>query len=312
MIAVTQAQKRYGERTALAGVSLAVQPGEVVGLLGPNGAGKSTLVSLLAGLRRPDAGDVRVGGADPAADRAARRRIGICPQEIALYPELTADQNLRFFGGLYGLPGAEGARRADEVLGRVGLADRRAEPVERFSGGMKRRLNLAVAMLHAPDALVLDEPTVGVDPQSRAHLFDEVARLRGEGRAVLYTTHYMEEAERLCDRICIIDQGRIVAQGTLQALLGDGGTGRAITVTLAGGGAAPDPARLQAAAPGATVAEAKAARVVVRAEAPERVLAPLLATLTAGGHAVVGVEVERRTLESVFLALTGRSLRDDA
>ena len=310
MIAVTDAVKRYGERTALDGVSLAVNPGEVVGLLGPNGAGKTTLVSLLAGLRRPDAGYVRSAVAVRAVDREARRQIGICPQEIAVYPELTADQNLRFFGGLYGLDAAACAARADEVLARVGLADRRAEPVERFSGGMKRRLNLAVAMLHAPQALVLDEPTAGVDPQSRAHLFDEVARLRGEGRAVLYTTHYMEEAERLCDRICIIDQGRIVAQGTLAALLADGGAGRAITVTLAGGGAAPDRARLQAAAAGATVIEAEPARVVVRCEAPERVLAPLLAALTAGGHAVAGVEVERRTLESVFLALTGRSLRD--
>ncbi len=275
--------KRFGARTAVDAVDLQVAPGEVVGLLGPNGAGKTTLVSLIAGLRAPDAGRVTIDGADPATDRAARRRLGLCPQELSLYPELNCDQNLAFFGALYGLRGAALRARADAVLDRVQLADRRTEPVAVFSGGMKRRLNLAIAMLHEPSVLLLDEPTVGVDPQSRSHLFDEVERLRDQGCALLYTTHYMEEAERLCDRIYVIDAGKIIADGTLDAILTDGGDGRAVTLRFPQGAPPPDPAAIAAA-------------------------------LHAAGYAdsadPVQVDLERRTLESIFLGLTGRSLRD--
>ncbi|MCI0341727.1 MAG: ABC transporter ATP-binding protein [Planctomycetales bacterium] len=311
MLLARDLAKRYGDRVALDGVSIEARPGEVVGVLGPNGAGKTTLVSILCGLRRPDRGEARIGGEDPAAAPSARARLGVCPQEVAVYPELTAEQNLRFFGGLFGMRGARLAERSRAVLERVGLADRSREPVQKFSGGMRRRLNLAVAMLHEPAALLLDEPTVGVDPQSRSHLFEEVARLRGEGRAVLYTTHYMEEAERLCDRIVVMDLGKIVAQGTLAEILALGGTARRVTVAFADGGAAPDRAALARAAAPAEVLECGPVSVVLSAADPGALLPALLGHLHAAGHAVAGVEVERRTLESVFLKLTGRRLRDE-
>ncbi len=311
MLLARDLAKKYGDRVALDGVSVEVRPGEVVGVLGPNGAGKTTLVSILCGLRRADRGEARIGGADPAGDPAARARLGVCPQEVAVYPELTAEQNLRFFGGLFGMRGARLAARSRAVLDRVGLSDRAREPVQGFSGGMRRRLNLAVAMIHEPAALLLDEPTVGVDPQSRSHLFDEVARLKGEGRAVLYTTHYMEEAERLCDRVVVMDLGKVVAQGTLAEILALGGAARRVTITFADGGAAPDRAALAKVAAPAEVVECAPAEVVLSAADPGAALPAVLAHLHAAGHGVAGVEVERRTLESVFLRLTGRRLRDE-
>ena len=212
--------KSYGEKAAVRGVSLEVGAGEILGLLGPNGAGKSTTVAMLCGLTPPDRGSVTVGGA-PVGDGAspAKRRIGLVPQDISLYEDLPALGNLELFGALYGLEGSLLQERAHAALELVGLADRAKAKPSTFSGGMKRRLNIACALVHDPDVLLLDEPTAGVDPQSRNAIFDNLEALRARGKALLYTTHYMEEAERLCDRVIIVDHGQVVASDRKAALL---------------------------------------------------------------------------------------------
>jgi ABC-2 type transport system ATP-binding protein len=212
--------RRFGDRVAVDDVSFAITAGETYGLLGPNGAGKTTTISMVCGLLRRDAGTVHVGAVSIDDARGdAKRLIGYVPQEVALYGDLTAAENLRFFGRLYGLQRKALDERVHEVLELVDLADRAGDRVESFSGGMKRRLNIGAGLIHRPRLLVLDEPTAGVDPQSRHAILERVQALRAEGMAVLYTTHYMEEAERLCDRIAIIDRGRIVAEGTRLELL---------------------------------------------------------------------------------------------
>ncbi len=220
MLQVHHVTKRYGALTALDGVSLDIARGEFFGLLGPNGAGKSTLMSLVAGLRAPDAGTLTLDGVPiTAGNPATRCALGLVPQHIALYTDLTADENLRIFGELYGLRGADLRSRIDAALEAVQLADRRREPVKNFSGGMQRRLNLVAALLHRPKILLCDEPTVGVDPQSRNAIFEYLERLNREGLTIIYSTHYMEEATRLCSRIGIIDHGKLHALGSLDELL---------------------------------------------------------------------------------------------
>jgi len=220
MLSLRSVTKRYGSLTALNEVSLDITRGEFFGLLGPNGAGKSTLMSLVAGLRAPDGGTLTLDGA-PISSAATTTRIalGMVPQHLALYPKLNADQNLQIFGGLYGLRGALLRDRIDEVLEAMQLSDRRRDPVQTYSGGMQRRLNIVAALLHRPKLLLCDEPTVGVDPQSRNAIFDFLERLNREGLTIIYSTHYMEEATRLCSRIGIIDHGKIHALGTLDELL---------------------------------------------------------------------------------------------
>jgi ABC-2 type transport system ATP-binding protein len=220
MLQLRSVTKRYGSLTALADVSLEINRGEFFGLLGPNGAGKSTLMSLVAGLRSPEEGTLALDGQPlTAANAAARTALGLVPQHIALYPELSAEQNLRIFGELHGLRGADLRSRIDGALEAVQLADRRRDSVKTFSGGMQRRLNLIAALLHRPKLLLCDEPTVGVDPQSRNAIFETLERLNREGLTIIYSTHYMEEATRLCSRIGIIDHGRLHALGTLDELL---------------------------------------------------------------------------------------------
>jgi ABC-2 type transport system ATP-binding protein len=211
--------KRYGACEAVAGVSFDVHHGEIFGLLGLNGAGKTTLISMLATQRQPSSGDARLLGHSIRHERRlVRQLIGVATQEIALYPLLTAAENLRFFGAIYNVRGAELAKRVDELLDFVGLQERRDDRIATYSGGMKRRLNLAVALVHRPKLVLLDEPTAGVDPQSREEILSIVRRLRDEGSAIMYTTHYMEEAEELCDQLAILNQGKLVAVGTLDAL----------------------------------------------------------------------------------------------
>ena len=211
--------KSFGPLVAVSDVSFAVAPGQLVGLLGPHGAGKTTTVSMIAGLVTPDRGEVRIGGRPLAGDTdPLKRRIGLVPQDLALYDELTARDNLRFFGALYRLRGGALNAAVAATLALVGLADRARDRVKTFSGGMKRRLNLAAGLLHDPDVLILDEPTVGVDPQSRNAIFDNLEALKARGKALLYTTHYMEEAERLADRIVVLDHGRVIADDTLAGL----------------------------------------------------------------------------------------------
>lgn len=216
LLAVDSLCYRYGERLAVDGATFSIRRGEIFGLLGPNGAGKSTTLRCISGLLAPDAGTLAFDGRPfaPATSNADRQRIGSVPQELALYADLSARENLDFFGQMSGLAGAPLAQAVDQGLALAGLADRARDRVKTFSGGMKRRLNLAAGNLHAPELLLLDEPTAGVDPQSRNHLFEALVALRSAGRTLLYTTHYMEEAERLCDRIAIIDAGRILAIGT--------------------------------------------------------------------------------------------------
>jgi ABC-2 type transport system ATP-binding protein len=221
MLDITHLRKTFGSLVAVDDVSFSVEPGRLVGLLGPNGAGKTTTVSMIAGLVTPDRGDVLIAGRRLSGDTdPAKRRIGLVPQDLALYDELSARANLRFFGALFDLTGRALDDAIEKVLALVELSDRAADPVSSFSGGMKRRLNLAASLMHDPDILLLDEPTVGVDPQSRNAIFDNLETLKASGKALLYTTHYMEEVERLADRIVIVDHGRVIANDTLAGLQG--------------------------------------------------------------------------------------------
>jgi linearmycin/streptolysin S transport system ATP-binding protein len=231
--------KRFGgttfDKPAVDGVSFTVAPGTVLGLLGPNGAGKTTTVSMLCGLAAPERGEVRIDGRRMSGDTdAGKWRIGLVPQDLALYDELSALDNLRFFGALYGLAGSALARAIASSLNTVGLTDRSKDRVKTFSGGMKRRLNLAAGLLHDPDILLLDEPTVGVDPQSRNAIFDNLEHLKGLGKALLYTTHYMEEVQRLADRVVIIDHGTVIANDTVAGLTSGGHTLESVFLTLTG------------------------------------------------------------------------------
>ena len=211
--------KRFGDRVAVDGVTFQIQRGEIFGLLGPNGAGKSTTVNMLSTYLAPDGGQVFIDGLPATGGMAVKHKIGVVPQELALYDDLTAQENVEFFARIYDLPAGVRRGRVQEVLEQVGLLDRAREPVASFSGGMKRRLNLALGIVHRPAFLMLDEPTVGVDPQSRQNIFDIIRDLQRAGTTLLYTTHYMEEAEQLCDRIAIMDDAQIIAMGTLEELL---------------------------------------------------------------------------------------------
>ena len=281
MLTLTNVRKSFGKTVAVDGLSLSVRKGELLGLLGPNGAGKSTSVSLAVGLLAPDAGTVAIDGLGNPADPAVRARIGVAPQALALYDLLTAEENLRFFGEVYGLTGAALETRVSWCLDFVGLTDRKGDAAGSYSGGMRRRLNLAAALVHDPELLLLDEPTVGVDPQSRNKIFENIKTLHGEGRTIIYTTHYMEEAVRLCERIAIIDAGRLLALGTATELLQKHGGPPTLVVTTNGA-----ERRIQSADP----------------------LAEL--NRMAATTAIDAFQMERPTLEQVFLTLTGRSLRD--
>jgi ABC-2 type transport system ATP-binding protein len=231
LVALEHVSKSYGDRPALRGLSLTVKEGDALGLLGPNGAGKSTTMSLITGLLEPDAGTVRLFGDQRPGDRATRARIGFAPQSLSLYPVLTAEENLTFFARMNGCSGERLRDAVERGLRLAGLVERRRDRVATFSGGMQRRLNLACAVVHGPKLLLLDEPTVGVDPQSRAHLFECLKTLRAEGLTMIYSTHYMEEAETLCNRVAIVDQGRVLAEGTVKELVArHGGTERVVSV----------------------------------------------------------------------------------
>lgn len=297
--------KRFGALAALDGVDLDVAAGEVLGLLGPNGAGKSTLVRALVGRVRPDAGTIRLFGR-PASEPGARDRLGYVPQEIALYGVLTAEQNLRVFGRYLRLAGAPLERAIERALSFSALHERAGDAVEAFSGGMKRRLNLAVGLLAEPRVILLDEPTVGIDPQSRERIFGMVEELAAAGVAVLYTTHYLEEAERLCDRVAVIDGGRLIASGTREELVRQTvGAGQELVIDAT----EPVPAAAAAAlaAAGATVEDSRARLVTTE---PAVAIPRLLAAFAAAGLEVRDLRLESPGLESVFLHLTGRELRE--
>lgn len=281
MLTLSQIRKAFGSTVAVDGLSLSVEPGEVFGLLGPNGAGKTTTISMAVGLLRPDSGSVQLRGLGSPREPQVRRHLGVAPQSLALYDELTGEENLLFFGRLFGLAKSALQSRAAAVLNDVGLTPKARELVAGYSGGMKRRLNLAVALIHDPPLLLLDEPTAGVDPQSRNNIIELVARLKAAGRTIIYTTHYLEEAQRVCDRVGIIDRGRLLALGTPDQLVSQHGGHSTLSVVTADG------------------------ERQIATDDPLRELQVMLAT-----HTLSEVRIQRPSLESVFLNLTGRSLRD--
>ena len=301
--------KRYGERTVVDDVGFSIAPGETYGLLGPNGAGKTTTISMLCGLLRRDGGTVRV--LDRELDdepRFVQGAIGLVPQNLAIYPDLSPVENLRFFGRLHGLHGDALTARIDDVLATIGLTDRADDRAEDFSGGMKRRLNIGIGLLHEPSLLILDEPTVGVDPQSRDAILASVGQLGASGIAVLYTTHYMEEAERLCDRVGIVDHGRLVAEGTRRELVALVGEHDRVRLSLDNDQqAAAD--RLQT-LPGVHSIAATDHTLELGLSEAHRALPSILSAANDAGARVLSVEVVEPDLESVFMHLTGRALRN--
>ncbi len=299
--------KSYDAIQAVRGISFEIHKGEVLGLLGPNGAGKTSTISMLSTQLRPSAGDATVLGHSVASDRlAVRRQIGVVPQDLALYPKLTAAENVRFFGRMYQVPKLELERRIDELLGLVGLETRRDDFVHTFSGGMKRRLNIAVSLVHHPKIILFDEPTVGVDPQSREHIFTIITRLRRDGAAILYTTHYMEEAERLCDRLGIMDEGKIIAIGTLEELLAHAGCSEVIE--LRGLPSVVDLGRLHS-APGVCRVEQHDGAVQLYVSNATSLLGPLQQLLQRHGPSA-SLQIAPLRLDKLFLQLTGKELRD--
>jgi ABC-2 type transport system ATP-binding protein len=309
MLEVISVRKTFGGLVAVDGVSLKAGKGETIGLLGPNGAGKTTTVSMIAGLLRPDSGEILIAGRRLRGDTdPAKRAIGLVPQDIGLYPEISARENLSLFGALYGMGGASLRRAMGEALDLVGLTERAKDKVQEFSGGMMRRLNLAAALLHDPQLLLLDEPTVGVDPQSRNAIFDNLETLKKRGKTLVYTTHYMEEAERLCDRLVIIDRGKVIADDDMQGLHRLLPAANVLSIELKNAdGLQPEEMR---ALPGVHSAGMRGAtlRIEVRdlaADSPG-----ILQWLAARGYSFESLTSERASLETVFLTLTGRSLRD--
>ena len=309
VLVVRDLVRRYGDLTAVDGVSFRIAPGETYGLLGPNGAGKTTTISVIAGLISSDEGTATVLGKPVGPSRVGvKRHIGLVPQDLAIYPELSGRENLIFFGRLQHMGGKDLSRRVDEVLELIGLADRAKDATKEYSGGMKRRLNIGIGLLHHPTLLILDEPTVGVDPQSRNAILESVETLSHEGMAVLYTTHYMEEAERLCDRIAIIDSGRIQAEGTRAELIAM--TGEFDQIRLTGSGEVAAAAAAIQAIPAVQHADADRHSVLLTVRDAPTAVARIVTAATKAGMTLDDVEISRPNLESVFLQLTGKALRD--
>ncbi|MCA8942839.1 MAG: ABC transporter ATP-binding protein [Planctomycetes bacterium] len=296
MIEAEDLRKSYGDLHAVNGISLRIERGEAFGLLGPNGAGKTTTLHMLAGAIRPDSGSVSIDGERDPTRSEVRNAIGIAPQDLAIYEELTAEENLRFFAKLYGLAGSRLGDRVAWGLEFAGLTDRRKDHAGKFSGGMKRRLNLACALVHEPRVLFCDEPTVGVDPQSRAHIFDRIEEVKRAGCTLVYTTHYMEEAQRLCDRVAIVDRGKVLADDSVDALIREYGGQSVVEAEFT---KVPDDA---------TSLPGEFDDTTLRIQTSEPFAA--LARLGDRGAEIAQLRVERPDLERVFLHLTGRRLRD--
>jgi len=312
-------QKNYGDFRAVKGISFEIRQGEIFGLLGPNGAGKTTTIGMLAGLMPPDGGQIEIDGR-PANESslATRRVIGIVPQELAIYKKLTGKENLEFFGQLFGLTGALLSERTAAMLELVGLTDRAGTLADAYSGGMKRRLNLAAGLMHDPRLLLLDEPTVGVDPQSRNHIFEGVRELNRKGLTVLYTSHYMEEVEALCDRVGIMDDGKLIACDTVASLVAGMG-GALIEIGLAPAAQVP-PQALEQLRQGELIREVSVLSsgegeltdtiLHIRADRPELALPAVIQALATHAIPFHRLDIKQPNLEDVFLSLTGKSLRD--
>lgn len=308
-IEVKDLHKSFGETKAVNGVSFTVEQGEIFSLLGPNGAGKTTTISMLSCLLRPDQGDASILGHSLRQDpMGVKSVLGVVPQEIALYEDLSARENLTFWGKMYGLRGATLKTRVDEVLEIIGLTERAGERVKKYSGGMKRRVNIGAALLHKPQVIYLDEPTVGIDPQSRRSILDSVIKLKQEGATVLYTTHNMEEAQHLSDHIAILNHGKLIAAGTHNELVRIVGATDRITLTINA-----ESARVLAAwkkTPGVQQVSAENGTLTLLVDDSNRVLPELFEAAAAAGVRITSVDIQEPNLEAVFLHLTGRALRD--
>jgi len=308
-IEVTHLKKSFGEFQAVQDASFAAAKGEVLGLLGPNGAGKSTTISMLSGLLEPSNGEASIMGFSVTKEpERAKNSLGVVPQDIALYPDLSARENLDFWGKMYGLRGATLKSRVDETLEIIGLADRQKDLVGKFSGGMKRRVNIGAALLHKPDVVIMDEPTVGIDPQSRRHILDNVKQLNQKGMTVLYTTHYMEEAAELSQHIAIMDKGKVIAYGThdeLIKLIG-GQTRIDLTLNTEGDRVLPKWMSLD----GVKQIDSLDGKITVLVDDSNRVLPRLFDAISNTETRIISVDIQEPNLETVFLHLTGRALRD--
>jgi len=308
-IQVTNLKKNFGDFTAVKDVSFVAQKGEVLSLLGPNGAGKSTTISMLSGLIEPTAGEAFIMGHSVRSEpMAAKAALGVVPQDIALYLDLSARENLDFWAAMYGLSGAQRKARVDETLEIIGLADRQKDKVGKFSGGMKRRVNIGVALLHKPAVVIMDEPTVGIDPQSRRHILDNVKELNAQGMTVLYTTHYMEEAEELSNHIAIIDSGSVVAYGTYRELIRLVGeqTRIDLAVNLEPERVIPAWKEVEC----VSQVDRTDGKVTVLASDSNLVLPHLFEATARLGGRITSVDIREPNLEAVFLHLTGKALRD--
>ncbi len=308
-IEVQNLHKSFGDLHAVQGVSFEVQQGEIFSLLGPNGAGKTTSISMLSGLLRPEQGDALIMSHSITRDiMAVKKVLGVVPQDIALYEDLSARENLTFWGKMYGLRGAALNKRVDEVLELIGLTERAKDRVGKYSGGMKRRVNIGVALLHKPKVIYMDEPTVGIDPQSRRSILDGVVDLKNQGMTVLYTTHYMEEAQELSDHIAIMDHGTVIACGTHNQLIELVGQKDRITLTInAEGERVLEEWR---AAPGVASILAEDGTLQLLVDDSNRVLPRLFEIASTNGVRINSVDIQSPNLETVFLHLTGRALRD--
>jgi ABC-2 type transport system ATP-binding protein len=308
-IAVTNLKKSFGDFQAVQDASFHAEASEVLGLLGPNGAGKSTTISMLSGLLTPTSGEAFIMGHSVITDaEAAKASLGVVPQDIALYPDMSARENLVFWGRLYGLGGAALKTRVDEVLETIGLTDRQKDHVDKFSGGMKRRVNIGVALLHKPAVVIMDEPTVGIDPQSRRSILDNVKELNRKGMTVLYTTHYMEEAAELSHHIAIMDKGKVIAYGTHDELIRLVGEQTRIDITL--NTEAEKVLAAWRATEGVSRIDSTDGKVTALVDDSNRVLPRLFDTAANADVRITSVDIQEPNLEMVFLHLTGRALRD--
>jgi ABC-2 type transport system ATP-binding protein len=309
VLEVENLRKKFGDLVAVDGISFSVKEGEIFGFLGPNGAGKTTTISMICGLLQPNDGEIRVEGLSIADNaREVKQHLGVVPQEVAVYAELSARENLRFWGGIYALKGKDLSERVEELLVQVGLEDRAKEPVKNFSGGMKRRLNLAMGLIHRPKLILLDEPTVGIDPQARHKILEIVEDITKSGQTVLYTTHYLEEAESFCDRLAIMDHGKILAEGSVEQLKAQVGEGTLLTVK--GEFKESDLREIVSGLSGLQAVEIGDGHAMLLVPRESRGVAPALEGLYGAGLHLDDVLIKEPNLEDLFLRLTGRELRD--
>ena len=309
LLEITNLKKYFKNIRAVDDISFCVETGEILGLLGPNGAGKSTAISMIATLLVPDAGTIRFKGKDIQKDpKSIQKNLGLVPQEIALYPNLSGLENLQFWGKAYGLSGAALKKRIEQVSDVIGIAERLRDKVKKYSGGMKRRLNIGAALLHEPELIIMDEPTVGIDPQSRNHILDTVKMLAQGGATIIYTSHYMEEVEALCSRVCIMDKGCIIAAGTKDDIISSIGGQYDIRVRLGKEDAVLGKAIEQLECVSAVSMDDGQMHVVASPE--DASVKAILSAITKSNAELLSFDIEKANLETVFLNLTGRALRD--